>query len=517
MIEAHRTTGDPVNLLVDPGSPLPDLDSSLLGAIHRLEAAVGNVERSLASQREQLASFQGACRESLFEIQDALDLLSPGPAEVVEMRRDITAKVGPKLAGGSIVLVVGKGATYLRAPHLRVWNFPCGSDGRYRGYYPGDDLSALAHLEALRGRGARYLVIPAPSQWWLTQYPRLAHDLRLRFQLVHDDSLATVFDLDRPDQGPEDLSSLIEQVRSAADRDPAVLDLTGLGLGAALPSEQVFAPPRKTCTLPYLDQTIDVVVVADGDHNLLSEAERVASLAVIRVLEQASGATDYALDWSGSATTALPGVHLVLIAGDGSSPAFDEHRRREVSGDAAVLGASVIVASLADSPGAVAATDPPFSGAGSIVELLAALAGEHPDGLIVVVAPGVVPLAGSLLALVRLLVRRTDAAIACGRVLDEEGTLISAGGIRGVTGPACWIGAGDPRPDSEAYSYTRSIDAVSEEIFAVRASLIMAVEPSTAPHRVLEALVGAARERGACALYEPDCAAVVAQPAVRPS
>src|SRR4051794_36827232 len=72
------------------------------------------------------------------------------------------------------VLVVSKGDHELLDLGIgRTWHFPQRADGTYAGYYPFDSASAIAHLEALRKKGGKYLAFPAPSLWWLDHYKEL--------------------------------------------------------------------------------------------------------------------------------------------------------------------------------------------------------------------------------------------------------------------------------------------------------------------------------------------------------
>jgi glycosyltransferase involved in cell wall biosynthesis len=72
------------------------------------------------------------------------------------------------------VLVVSKGDHELLDLGIdRTWHFPQRADGTYAGYYPFDSASAIAHLEALREKGGKYLAFPAPSLWWLDHYKEL--------------------------------------------------------------------------------------------------------------------------------------------------------------------------------------------------------------------------------------------------------------------------------------------------------------------------------------------------------
>src|SRR5262249_31354544 len=51
------------------------------------------------------------------------------------------------------------------------WHFPQTPDGVYAGHHPADGPAAVAHLEAMRARGGRYLVLPSTAFWWLDHYP----------------------------------------------------------------------------------------------------------------------------------------------------------------------------------------------------------------------------------------------------------------------------------------------------------------------------------------------------------
>jgi hypothetical protein len=69
------------------------------------------------------------------------------------------------------LLVVSKGDDeLLRIDGRRAAHFPQAKRGAYAGHHPADDDAAIAHLQLLRAAGARYLVLPATSVWWLEHY-----------------------------------------------------------------------------------------------------------------------------------------------------------------------------------------------------------------------------------------------------------------------------------------------------------------------------------------------------------
>ena len=50
-------------------------------------------------------------------------------------------------------------------------------DGTYAGYHPGTSEEAIEHLEAVRERGAEYILFPQTAFWWLDFYPGLLEHL----------------------------------------------------------------------------------------------------------------------------------------------------------------------------------------------------------------------------------------------------------------------------------------------------------------------------------------------------
>ena len=91
------------------------------------------------------------------------------------------------LPAGATVLVVSKGDDDLLAlDGLRAWHFPQTEDGVFAGHYPADSAGAIGHLEALRDKGASFLLIPEPAMWWLSYYDGLRDYLERRCRLVID-------------------------------------------------------------------------------------------------------------------------------------------------------------------------------------------------------------------------------------------------------------------------------------------------------------------------------------------
>ena len=96
--------------------------------------------------------------------------------ELVEQIRDVADR---ELPPDATVLVVSNGDDELLrlGAARRGWHFPQQEDGVWAGYYPADSREAIAHVEALRDKGARWILFPQTGFWWLEFYagvPRCA-------------------------------------------------------------------------------------------------------------------------------------------------------------------------------------------------------------------------------------------------------------------------------------------------------------------------------------------------------
>lgn len=112
-----------------------------------------------------------------------------------ERIRDVVRQHLP--CGQPIVAVVSKGDDALvELPGCEAWHFPRQQDGRYAGYYPRDSAAAIAQLQELRLRGARYLLFPNTSFWWLEHYSQFRSYLEISGrQLPVDDGCCVIYEL----------------------------------------------------------------------------------------------------------------------------------------------------------------------------------------------------------------------------------------------------------------------------------------------------------------------------------
>ena len=106
----------------------------------------------------------------------------------------VRGEVEERVPAGAKVLVVSRGDRDLvRLGERQAAHFPQAEDGGYAGYHPADSEAAIAELERLREDGAEYLVLPAPSIWWLEHYGGFADHLG-RYRSLGDGD-CEIFDL----------------------------------------------------------------------------------------------------------------------------------------------------------------------------------------------------------------------------------------------------------------------------------------------------------------------------------
>ena len=102
-----------------------------------------------------------------------------------ELADRIRAVARAALPTGATVLVVSKGDDdLLDLGGPRGWHFPQANDGTYAGYYPADSAAAIAHLEAMRAKGAEFLLFPSTALWWLEHYRGFREHLEARHELA---------------------------------------------------------------------------------------------------------------------------------------------------------------------------------------------------------------------------------------------------------------------------------------------------------------------------------------------
>jgi hypothetical protein len=97
------------------------------------------------------------------------------------------------------VVVISKGDEQLVALDVyRAWHFPQTEDGVYAGYYPVDSTTAIDHLEALRAKGSRFLLIPGTAFWWHDHYADFGRHLDTSYHRIWDDDTCMIYQFSDP-------------------------------------------------------------------------------------------------------------------------------------------------------------------------------------------------------------------------------------------------------------------------------------------------------------------------------
>ena len=105
-----------------------------------------------------------------------------GAPSIVERIREV---VDATLPSGSRVLVVSSGdPRLLDLCRCQGWHFPQLDDGAAGALPRANSRIAAEHLEALREKGADYLLVPHHALWWLEDHVGFRHYLQHRYRLV---------------------------------------------------------------------------------------------------------------------------------------------------------------------------------------------------------------------------------------------------------------------------------------------------------------------------------------------
>ncbi len=97
---------------------------------------------------------------------------------------------------GDPILIVSRGDAALLELRDEASHFPQADGGGWLGHHPASSVEAIAQLEELRLRGARFLVFPRTGLWWLEHYRGLRDHLEENYVCVkHDEHIGAIFDL----------------------------------------------------------------------------------------------------------------------------------------------------------------------------------------------------------------------------------------------------------------------------------------------------------------------------------
>jgi GT2 family glycosyltransferase len=174
-----------------PGTADPGFDHrGFVEEANRLEEEVRRLQQRLEPASGKPAGFAATQRLGYRQL-------------VERVRAAVTATVPP----GAAVLVVSRGDRDLvELDGLDGLHFPQDAEGRYLGHHPRDSADAVSRLEALRAKGAEYLVVPATAYWWLDHYASFAEHLRQLYART-DAEVCAIYRLREPAPGFAEVSA----------------------------------------------------------------------------------------------------------------------------------------------------------------------------------------------------------------------------------------------------------------------------------------------------------------------
>ena len=436
---------------------------------------------SLRDELVQLRAHNEVLQTELYDLRAAHRIIKGEDESYWALVRRVREVVQELVPRDRTVLVISKGDDSLIDLYGRpAWHFPRTADGRYAGYYPKRGLSAIAHLEALRALGADYLLIPEPSFWWLEHYGDFKRHLDDRYHRLDSADTCVLYSLRSPvgaaERRPEArLRIFLDDHKPILGDDPSILDWeTGSDLASALPERRVFSPIANGDTLPYLDRSIDVVVIRTVDEGTASEAERVAAKAVLNLSGRPRGRKPSTKDirWmSRSCEMHVPTVSIVIPCHNGLrhtaaciatlSETLPPWFRGEVVvvDDASSDGTAAYVASVSEGDRRFGLirneTNVGFLTSCNIGA--SAAKGEF----VLFLNNDTILLPGWLAPLLQTFSRFPDVGVVGGKLLFEDGTLQEAGALVFSDASAAKIGYLEPDVEAPFIEYLRETDYVS--------------------------------------------------------
>ena len=326
--------------------------------------------------------------------------------------------------------------------NFQACHFPVGADdGRYLGYHPAGNTAVIAQLEAQRALGADHLLLPEPALWWLDYYQGLRRHLEDRYVPLLRDERCAIYSLHLdPRKAAEGaiatLKRVVATLRTRSAREPSILDWrTGLEIADQLPELPVFVPPPGGGRVPYLDRSVDIVVVVSNDDHELAEARRVATSAVIAVdpefpaVADLSWVSEAAAGWGEDVNISLL-PSLVESGWEATVRGFAETLEPGFAGALTVIGAPDMLERAEEAAGGagVPARLIEAEPAAELADRVRATESGHHRVQVLVTAPSV-PLPGWLPAILALFSRAEEIGAVGGRIISRFGVLEDAGGV----------------------------------------------------------------------------------------
>jgi GT2 family glycosyltransferase len=475
---------------------------------------------------------QNGSRNEVSPLAEASEAVSY--RELVGRIRDA---VRASLPHDATVIVAGKGdEELLKLYGRKAWHYPQTETGAYAGYHPSTSMAAIAHLEILRAKGADYFLLPSTMLWWLDHYVKFRNYLETYYTLVYKkDHICVIYGLQGTARGGTQswqarFLDAVGSCQSYSGETPSILDWnTGLTLATRFPDLTAFSPSGAEQALPYMDESVDIVVAGKTDEGTLTEAQRVAKLAVMSVPLQPdvlSAGPELEIEWkvdiAARASTAKTSIIVPWCNDTDEAEACYSIMRNSLP--KRFDGEIIVVDSTSGGSQRLARLgrqDPYLRVARNrkakdFLKACNAGANIATGEFLVFVNSEVLPLAGWLSPLLQIFRDRPEAGAVGGKLVSPEGRLVEAGGILFSNGAVGGFGARDSQTDLPLYSYVREVDYCSIALLATRRVVFEQVRGFDVEWLSLEHAAAdygvKIREKGYRVLYQPDTAAACIRP-----
>jgi GT2 family glycosyltransferase len=394
-------------------------------------------------------------------------------------RRKFIARAIPK---GATALIAGRVDPALLEPDgITALSFPRPAKGSQ--VDPAGSIAVMAQLASLRAEGAEYLVFPEAASEWLGRYPRFGRYLDRHYRTIASEDAGVVFDLRRQANGdrpwPGRFEELVQQHHARFGARPDILDWeTNLKLVSRFDELTVIEPLVESSRLPYLADSIDLVVTAaNQEQSHREEARRVAQHGLVCARE-ARGSLDFTVDWLKDASRRLPVVSIVIPTYDAVdllepclaalAETLPEHLEAEVLvvDDGSSDGTATLISRWSELDDRVRHLRSEENR--GFVASCNRAASEAEGEVLVFLNNDTIPMYGWLDPLIGTLLDRPDAGAVGGMLVYPNGTLQEAGAIVFSDGSGANFGKYDTRLDRPTYQFLREVDYCSGALLATR-------------------------------------------------
>jgi GT2 family glycosyltransferase len=451
----------------------------LLGELRRVSAETARSQDEMWSAIDEIRELLRGQIDDESDAHSTRARAREQRSEYRRLRRELRRFLAEALPADAHVAVVSKGDDELiHLPGLNAEHFPRALTGGYAGYYPQDGTAAIAHIEWVRSTGVEFLVFPNTSEWWLEAYPKLRSHLERTCRVADEEpEVGVVYDLRAPARGNsngwQQVADLLDAWEDHLGFAPALLDWeSGADLGNRLPGRSVFTAPPKSKTLPYVDRTVELVAVKEGNAAREAEARRVAQLTLLRCVNGAVRSIEH----QAGAPPALPSTSIVIPTYNGIRQllpcirALDATLGDHFDGEVLVVddgGALETEHALLDLERRypwlrVIRNARNLGFIASCNRGAEAATGE----VVIFLNDDTIPLPGWHQALLRTFRTHPDAGAVGGRLVYPDGRLQEAGGVIFRDGSGANLGRDDFEPDAPLYTHVRPVHYCSGALLA---------------------------------------------------